>query len=127
MDTKLQQYVESAFARYDRDRSGCLNANEIAAFINEVMAASGYPTNLTQQQIYAIAGNMDINGDGRIAKMELYTALKAILNQQQGYSVKQDQPIYNQQPGYGNQNYGNQGYGNQGYGNQGYGNQRGGF
>ena len=108
MDTKLQQYVEQVFARYDRDRSGCLNVNEIAGFINEVMSLSGYPTNLNQQQIFAIAGNMDINKDGRIAKMELYTALKAILNQQQGYSVKQDQPLYNQQQGYGNQGFGNQ-------------------
>ena len=85
-----------------------------------------------------IGRSMDRNGDGRIAKMELYTALKAILNQQQGYNTSQDQPLYNQ-PGYGNQgsysgyggqqggygNYNQPGYNQGGYGQPGYGNQGG--
>lgn len=35
---------------------------------------------------------MDRNMDGRITKLELYSGLKAILNQQQGYTPSQDQP-----------------------------------
>lgn len=63
---------------------------------------------------------MDRDRNGRISKIELYTALKAILNQQQGYSPQQDQPLYNQgRNQYGNQ-YGSQ-YGNSNHYNTGYG------
>lgn len=61
---------------------------------------------------------MDKDGDRRITKMELYTALKAILNQQQGFSQTQDQPMYNQGGQYRQQGgqYNQQGgqYGQQG-------------
>lgn len=80
MDTKLQQYVDQVFVRYDRDRNGWLNINEIGGFMNEVMSMSGQPNMLTPQRVASIAQGMDINRDGRIAKIELYTALKAILN-----------------------------------------------
>ena len=128
MDTQLQKYVDQVFMKYDRDRNGWLNINEIYGFFNEVLALSGQNRMLSQQEAMNIARNMDRNGDGRIVKIELYTALKAILNEQQGYSPSQDQPLYNQ-PNYGNRGgYNQPGYGQPGYGNQGgYGGQQGGY
>ena len=96
--------MDQVFARYDGDRNGWLNIQELAGFTNEVLRMSGSSRVLSQQEILAIGGNMDRNRDGRITKMELYTALKAILNQQQGYSAQQDQP-------YGGGQYGGGQYG----------------
>ena len=70
MDTQLQGYIEQVFRRYDRDNNGWLDIRELAGFVNEVLGLAGSQNrNMDQQQIFAIAGNMDKNRDGRITKI----------------------------------------------------------
>ena len=92
MDTQLMKYVDQVFLKYDFDRSGFLTLNEIGNFFNECLANSGQSRRVTQQEAIQYMMNMDRNMDGRISKLELYSGLKAILNDQQGYSPDQDQP-----------------------------------
>ena len=49
MDTQLQRYIDQAFIKYDRDRNGFLDINELSGFVNEVFALSGQSRRLTQQ------------------------------------------------------------------------------
>ena len=99
---------------YDRDHSNTLDPNELAGFFNDVFAKMGDPRRINQHQAMQALASIDRNSDGRANKMELFTALKYMTGQQQGYG--QQQQGYNQQ-GYNQQGYnqGQQGYGQQGY------------
>jgi hypothetical protein len=121
-DDTLRNYIDQIFMKYDTDRSGTLNANELAYFFNDIFAMMGNPKRINQMEAMQALRAIDQNNDGMASKMELFQAFKQILSQQQGsYYYNQGY----QQQGYGN-NYQQQGYGNnyqqQGYGNQGYGN-----
>ena len=89
-------HVDTVFIKYDRDRSGFLSLDEIAGFFNECLANSGSCRRVTQYEAVDYMRKMDRNMDGRISKLELYSGLKAILNDQQGYSAQQDQPRHEQ-------------------------------
>lgn len=123
-DNTLRSYIDQIFARYDRDRSGTLDCNELAAFFNELFAMMGYPTRINQQQGMQAMRIIDKNNDGRASKPELFNCFKMLLQQQGQYQQQgYGQQGYGQQ-GYGQQGYGQQGYGQQGYGQQGYGQQQ---
>ncbi len=77
----------------------------------------GYNRQITYQEAVATMQAIDRTGDGRANKMELFAALKIMMQQQ----MQQQQMQYQQ--GYGQQGYGQQGYGQQGYGQQGFGQQ----
>ena len=123
-DNTLRNYIDQVFARYDRDRSGTLDPNELAGFFNDVFMMMGSPQTVNMYQAQQALQQIDRNGDGRANKMELFMAFKQMIaiQQQQMYQQQQMQQGYGQQ-GYGQQGYGQQGYGQQGYGQQGYGQQ----
>lgn len=49
MDTQLQGYVDTVFAKYDVDRSGFLDGREASLFFNDTLALSGQNKRLSQQ------------------------------------------------------------------------------
>ena len=68
-DNVLQQYIDQIFSRYDRDRSGTLDASELASFFNDVFQAMGNPTRINQQQAAQAPYAIDKNNDGKASKM----------------------------------------------------------
>lgn len=94
-DVQLRQYIDQIFSRYDRDGTGSLDVNELAAFFNEVFQRMGSPVNVTQQQAVQALQFIDKNFDRKASKQELFSALKMLSGgQSQGGSG---------QPGYGGQ------------------------
>ena len=111
-DDLLRQYVDEIFMIYDRDKSGTLDPNELAGFFNDIFAKMNDPRRINQGQAMQALASIDKDNDGKASKMELFMALKYMLQQQQ----------YGQQQ-YGQQQYGQQQYGQQPYVQQQYGQQ----
>ena len=113
-DVQLQQYIDQVFLKYDRDRSGTLDANELAGFFNDLFQMMGHPMKINNVQAMQALKAIDLNNDGKANKMELFIAFRQILNRNTGNVGG------NYQNQYPNQNYNNP-YQNQGtnWGNQG--------
>ena len=71
-DSTLQSYIDQIFMKYDRDRSGTLDAAELAAFFNDIFQLMGQPTRINQQQAMAALMQIDKNNDGKASKIELF-------------------------------------------------------
>ncbi len=138
-DNTLRMYIDQVFAEFDRDRSGTLELQELAAFFSKVFAMMGYNRQITYQEAIFTMQSIDRTGDGRANKMEVFAAMKMMMVQQyqmqqqqmqQGYGQQFPQQGYGQQQGWGQQQQGfgqqqqgwgqQQGYGQQGYGQQGF-------
>lgn len=146
-ESQLKVYIDQIFDRYDRDRSGNLDASELANFFNDLFKAIGNPTTISMKDAQNAIRAIDKNNDGKANKLELFMAFKNISSQnggpQQspgGYQNPQQNPYqqnpyqqnpYQQNPYQSANNYGPpQGYNqynqpqgyqqpNQGYGQQG--------
>ena len=79
-DSILKAYVDEIFMVYDKDRSGTLDARELASFFNDIFAMMNDPRRLNQQQAMETLRSIDQNSDGRASKMEVFMALKKVLN-----------------------------------------------
>ena len=64
-EVELRQFIKQVFTRYDRDRTGALDALELAAFFNDVFAQMGQSTRLNNQQAMDALRVIDSNSDGR--------------------------------------------------------------
>lgn len=113
LDQQLQQTIEFLFQKYDRDRSGQLNMNELPGFMNEAFQYLGIQRQLSMMDIQSMMRNVDNNCDYQANRQELFMALKRFLNT--NYSGFQGNPNF--QPF--NQGSFNQGGFNQGGFNQG--------
>ena len=121
-DGQLQQYVDQVFLRYDRDGSGILEANELTGFFNDLFQMMNHPMRITNVQALQALKAIDINNDGRANKMELFIALRQLLNknaanssgsyQNQYQNQNYNNPYQNQGNTWGSQNQGS--WGNQG-------------
>ena len=127
-DNTLRMYIDQVFAEFDRDRSGTLELQELAAFFSKVFGMMGCPRQVSYQEAIATMQSIDRSGDGRANKMEVFAAMKIMMNQQ---NQMQQQPMqmqggyiqqgYNQQQqGYNQQGYNQQGYNQQGFNQQGF-------
>ena len=74
--TSLSEAIDSVFATYDKDNSGCLDTNEGANFIRDLFQLMG--KNISEQGITYALEMMDQNKDGRIGKQELKVILESI-------------------------------------------------
>ena len=68
-DNTLRNYIDQVFLKYDRDRSGTLDPNELAGFFNDVFAMMGSPQRINPYQAQQSLMMIDRNGDGRANKM----------------------------------------------------------
>ena len=64
-DQVLMQYINQIFMKYDRDRSGSLDAGELAMFFTDVFAMMGQPTQINLYQAQQALAAIDQNHDGR--------------------------------------------------------------
>lgn len=67
--------MEALFAKYDYDKSGTLEANEVVAALKE---SQGGRT-VSPYEVERFMEKIDENGDGKISKAELYNVFKQIL------------------------------------------------
>ena len=124
-DNTLRQYIDQIFNKYDRDRNGTLDAQELALFFNDIFRLMGTNRTISQQEAYDALRTIDQNNDGKASKMELFNAFKAILARNQYGQGGYGNQGHNQGGGWGQQNN-HSGWGNQpqqqpnysGWGNQ---------
>ncbi len=67
-DYELQQFIDQVFSKYDRDRSGTLDSNELTNFFNDVFSQMGNGTRFNQQQSMNALKAIDQNSDGKASK-----------------------------------------------------------
>ena len=67
-EAQLRQFIETVFNKYDYDRTGHLNAQELASFFNDVFAGLGQPTRFNQAQALEALRAIDQNSDGMASK-----------------------------------------------------------
>ena len=79
-DQQLMYYIDNAFARFDLDRNGTLEWNELHLFYNNVFEESGSPYRMSQQQAYETMKMINTSGTGHVTKPELFRAIKAQQN-----------------------------------------------
>jgi hypothetical protein len=91
-DMQLRQYIDQVFMRYDFNRTGTLNLQELHVFLNELFRMCGVPRVVTYQEAYSALMTMDSNRDGQINKYELFNLFR-----------------YMTQPGYQPMGYGGMG------------------
>lgn len=78
---RRQDVVADAFARYDRDGSGFLEASEVVqavAEIGEVVEGEGAGSSLADRAAALIAEH-DQNGDGRLSLREFVRVIEGVL------------------------------------------------
>lgn len=71
-DEQLKQAIDAIFTKYDKDRSGTLEENEIYELIKDAFKSLGRSREVTQQEVKQFIGAIDKNSDGKIAKSELF-------------------------------------------------------
>ena len=79
-DDQLRQAIDAIFNKYDTDKSGTLEDNEIFNLINDAFKSLGRNREVTQQEVSQFISAIDKNGDGKIAKPELFEILKQLIN-----------------------------------------------
>lgn len=117
-DGQLRDYIDEIFDRYDKDRSGNLDAQELASFFNDLFRAIGNPAVITPLQAQNAICAIDKNNDGKANKMELFLAFKGIISGQQsnsGPSGYQQGPPQGYQQTYQQNPYQANPYGQSGY------------
>lgn len=79
-DNDLRNAVDAVFDAYDKDKSGTLEANEITSLINDALKHMGQGRQVTQQEVNQFIAAVDKNGDGKIAKPELFEIFKRVVS-----------------------------------------------
>ncbi len=86
-DQMLQSYIDQVFNKYDTDRSGTLDCQEMTYFFNDLFKSLGMNVNINQSQAMDAIRSIDKNFDGAIDKLELFQAFKVLMNQQNQYCI----------------------------------------
>lgn len=78
-DEQLRQAIDGIFDKYDTDHSGTLEANEIFELINDAFKSLGRGKEVTNAEVNQFISAIDKNGDGKIAKPQLFEILKQLI------------------------------------------------
>ena len=70
MDQKLKETIDQIWEKYDKDKSGVLEGQEVDKFINDLCNCS----DLKEQQA-SVKSLVDEDGNGKITKEEVYSLL----------------------------------------------------
>ena len=79
-DDRLKQVIDAIFMKYDTDNSGTLEDKEILNLITDAFKSLGRNKEIGSQQVNQFIMAIDKNGDGKIAKAELFEILKKFIN-----------------------------------------------
>jgi len=75
-DMMLRQYIDQVFMRYDFNRTGTLNLQELHIFLNELFRMCGVPRNVGYMEAYQALMQVDCNRDGQVNRFELFNLFK---------------------------------------------------
>lgn len=79
-DDQLRQAIDAIFSKYDTDKSGTLEENEVFNLINDAFKSLGRNRDVSQQEVNQFISTIDKDGDHKIAKPELFEILKNLIN-----------------------------------------------
>lgn len=79
-DEMLKAYIDKVFDKYDTDRNGTLDSQEMTHFFNDLFRSLSINVTVTEQQAVDAIRSIDDNSDGVVSKEELFKAFKAMLN-----------------------------------------------
>ena len=82
MSLQLRHYIDRVFERYDWDKSGTLNPEELANFMTVYYESVGDPTKVTPEVARWYMEAIDLDRDGKINKQELFEAFKFLAPQE---------------------------------------------
>ena len=78
-DDQLRQAIDAIFNKYDTDKSGTLEGNEIYNLINDAFKSLGRNRQVQPQEVDQFIKAIDKNSDGKISKPELFEILKKLI------------------------------------------------
>ena len=79
-DDQLRMAIDAIFNKYDTDKSGTLESNEIFNLISDAFKSLGRNREVSQEEVNQFIAAIDKNGDGKIAKPELFEILKQLIS-----------------------------------------------
>ena len=79
-DDQLRQAIDAIFTKYDVDKSGTLEGNEIFCLINDAFKSLGRSREVKQEEVNQFIKAIDKNGDQKISKPELFEILKKLIS-----------------------------------------------
>ena len=78
-DDQLRQAIDAIFSKYDTDKSGTLEGNEIYNLINDAFKSLGRNRQVQPSEVDQFTKAIDKNGDAKISKPELFEILKKLI------------------------------------------------
>lgn len=79
-EEQLAKAIDAIFNKYDTDKSGTLQGNEIFSLINDAFKSLGRNRSVKNEEVNQFVKAIDKNGDGKISKIELLEILKVLIN-----------------------------------------------
>lgn len=79
-EEQLAKATDAIFNKYDVDKSGTLEGNEIFSLINDAFKSLGRNRSVKVEEVNQFVKAIDKNGDGKISKTELLEILKLLIN-----------------------------------------------
>ena len=67
------EYVKQVFGKWDKDKSGVLERQEIKDWLREELKAKPLRKGAVKKGFYQLIQGADANGDGKLDRWELYT------------------------------------------------------
>lgn len=68
----LRAAVDAIFVKYDKDKSGYLDIDEVLGLMNDVLKQINSNRQLTKNEVYQFVKAVDKSGDNKVQKSELY-------------------------------------------------------
>jgi Ca2+-binding EF-hand superfamily protein len=68
------------FSNYDKDKSNSLDTSEVASLINDALKKMGNTRTVSDGEVKGFIQAVDVSGDGKIQKPELYEIFKRVIN-----------------------------------------------
>ena len=76
----IKAYVDKTFEKYDTDKSGTLDEQELTYFFNDLFKLLGTNVTVTREQSLEAINSIDQNSDGSVDKEELFEAFMKLIN-----------------------------------------------
>ena len=67
-DDQLKQAIDAIFNKYDTDKSGTLEGEEVFKLISDAFKSLGRSKDVEKQEVNQFVNAIDKNGDGKISK-----------------------------------------------------------
>lgn len=78
-DDDVEEIVEKVFEKYDANKNGFIDKNELRKICEDVAKSRGLPE-IKDDKFEATLKGMDLNADGKVSKQELSKFIEEIQN-----------------------------------------------